>query len=164
MGICYGFQLAIVEFARNVCGLKDANTTEVDPNTSNPVIDLLPEQRNLTLKGGTMRLGSYPIKLVKDTLAYRTYGSEIVYERHRHRYEVNPKYFDILQKNGLIFSGFSLEGNRVEFAELKNGFYLLTQAHPEFKSRPTKPSPPYYALVKYILDKRLNRIVEEEHA
>jgi len=164
LGICYGFQLAIVEFARNVCGLKDANTTEVDPNTSNPVIDLLPEQRNLTLKGGTMRLGSYPIKLVKDTLAYRTYGSEIVYERHRHRYEVNPKYFDILQKNGLIFSGFSLEGNRVEFAELKNGFYLLTQAHPEFKSRPTKPSPPYYALVKYILDKRLNRIVEEEHA
>jgi CTP synthase len=164
LGICYGFQLAIVEFARNVCGLKDANTTEIDPNTNHPVIDLLPEQKNLINKGGTMRLGSYPIKLVKNTLAYDIYGSEIIYERHRHRYEVNPDYFEILQKHGLIFSGFSLEGKRLEFAELKNGFFLLTQAHPEFKSRPNKPSPPYFALVKYILNNKISKVIRKEYA
>jgi CTP synthase len=152
LGICYGFQLAIIEFARNVVGLKGAHTTEVDPNTPHPVIDLLPEQKQIEKLGGTMRLGAQEIRLIPNTLAYSLYGSSIIYERHRHRYEVNPEYWDKLQSHGLIFSGWSPDKRRVEFAELSNHpFYLLTQAHPEFKSRPEKPSPPYVGFIKAIL-------------
>lgn len=152
LGICYGFQLSIVEFARNVVGLKGAHTTEVDPNTPHPVIDLLPEQKQIEKLGGTMRLGAQEIRLVPNTLAYNLYGSSVIYERHRHRYEVNPKYWDKLQSHGLVFSGWSPDKRRVEFAELPNHpFYLLTQAHPEFKSRPEKPSPPYVGFIKAIL-------------
>jgi len=152
LGICYGFQLAIIEFARNVIGLKGAHTTEVDPNTPHPVIDLLPEQKQIEKLGGTMRLGAQEIRLIPNTLAYSLYGSSIIYERHRHRYEVNPEYWDKLQSHGLIFSGWSPDKRRVEFAELSNHpFYLLTQAHPEFKSRPEKPSPPYVGFIKAIL-------------
>lgn len=156
LGICFGFQLSIVEFARNVCGLKNANSTEIDPYTEHPVIDLLPEQRNITKKGGTMRLGAYEIQIIESTLAYEIYESKTVYERHRHRYEVNPKYIEILSKNGLIFSGFSKDG-RAEFAELKGQFYFLTQAHPEFKSRPNNPSKPYFYFLKAALEYRKNR-------
>jgi len=151
LGICFGFQLSIVEFARNVCKLENANSTEIDPYTPHPVIDLLPEQRNITMKGGTMRLGAYEIEIKENTLAYRIYEQKIVYERHRHRYELNPKYIDILSNHGMIFSGFSRDG-RAEFAEINGQFYFLTQAHPEFKSRPNRPSRPYYHFLKAALE------------
>ncbi len=152
LGICFGFQLAIVEFARNVVGLKGANSTEIDPKTPHPVIDLLPEQREIDRLGGTMRLGAYKIKLKQGTLANRLYGRDIIYERHRHRYEVNPRYWDVLQEHGLVFSGWDSSGRRIEFAELPfHPFYLLTQAHPEFKSRPNRPSPPFMGFLEAIL-------------
>jgi CTP synthase len=156
LGICFGFQLAIVEFARNVCKLEGANSTEVDPYTKYSVIDLLPEQKNIEAKGGTMRLGAYEIRIVKGTLAYEIYKQEVIKERHRHRYEINPKFYDILQEKGLIFSGFSLD-NLVEIAEIKDHFYFLTQAHPEFKARVLNPSPPYYAFINYLIENRINR-------
>ncbi|MEM0340695.1 MAG: CTP synthase [Acidilobaceae archaeon] len=143
LGICFGMQLMVVEFARNVVGLSGANTTEVDPTTPHPVVDLLPEQKGLSRLGGTMRLGSQLIKIRPGTLAWKAYGAEIVYERHRHRYEVNPKYVDILNSSGLITSGLSQEGltEIVELSENSHPFYLGIQAHPEFRSRPLKPSP-----------------------
>ena len=148
LGICFGFQLAIVEFARNVAGLKDAHSTEINPSTPYPVIDLLPEQKEIDKLGGTMRLGAHEIRLKPGSLAYKLYSREVIYERHRHRYEVNPKYWNVLQEHGMVFSGWDSEGRRVEFAELPfHPFYLLTQAHPEFKSRPGKPSPPFFGFV-----------------
>ncbi|MCX6666756.1 MAG: CTP synthase, partial [Euryarchaeota archaeon] len=139
LGLCLGMQLAVVEYARNVCGLKDANTTEVDKNTSNPVIDFIPEQVKLlrdSRYGATMRLGSYPAILTKGTLMQKLYGQNTVHERHRHRYEVNPKYVETLEKSGLVFSGKSPDGILMEFMELPNHPYFVgTQAHPEFKSR-----------------------------
>jgi len=160
LGICFGFQLAIVEFARNVVGLSGAHTTEVEPATPHPVIDLLPEQRGLRELGGTMRLGASKILLKPDTLVSRLYGKDIVYERHRHRYEVNPKYWDVLEGAGLRFSGWDEEHLRVEFFELPGKrFYLGSQAHPEFKSRPGKPSPPYRgfieACLRYLKDEKM---------
>ncbi|EZQ03821.1 CTP synthase [Candidatus Acidianus copahuensis] len=141
LGICYGLQLAIVEFARNVLGLKDANTTEVDPNTSHPVVTLLDEQKRVIQVGGTMRLGAQKIILKEGTIAYELYRNHEIYERHRHRYEVNPGYVDKLQDAGLIISGVS-ESGLVEMIELKNHkFFVATQAHPEFKSRPLNPAP-----------------------
>jgi len=158
LGICFGFQMSIIEFARNVVGLDDANSTEIDPETANPIIDLLPEQRNIRFLGGTMRLGAHPIILEPGTLTYKLYGKTIVYERHRHRYEVNPSYWDLLQRHGLIFSGRSPDGRRIEFVELpKHRFFLGSQAHPEFKSRPGKPSPPYLGFVKAALEYSLQR-------
>ncbi len=157
LGICFGFQLAIVEIARNVCNLKGANSTEIDPNVPHPVITLLPEQRNITHKGGTMRLGAYEIEIVEGTLAYEIYKQKTVFERHRHRYELNPEYKEILSKGGLIFSGFSKEG-RVEFAELKGQFYFLTQAHPEFKSRPPNPSKPFLYFIKSALEYKRSKV------
>ncbi len=158
LGICFGFQMAVIEFARNVVGLKDANSTENAPNTPNPVIDLLPEQRKIDMKGGTMRLGAHPIVLEPGTLAHKLYGKTIVYERHRHRYEVNPAYWDVLQRHGLVFSGRSPDGRRIEFIELPDHpFFLGSQAHPEFKSRPGRPSPPYLGFVKAALEYSLAR-------
>jgi len=151
LGICFGMQLAVVEYARNVLGLKDAHSTEINPHTPHPVVTLLEEQKSITRLGGTMRLGSYAITLKKGTLAYKLYNSEVIYERHRHRYEVNPEYVDLLEENGLVVSGVSRDDGRVEFIELstrEHPFYLATQAHPEFKSRPMKPSPPYLGLIK----------------
>jgi CTP synthase len=113
LGICYGFQLATIEFARNVCGLKDANSTEINPNTPHPVIDLMPEQRGIEIKGATMRLGAHKVKLEKGTMAYNLYKSEEVYERHRHRFEVNLDYLEVLCKNGMIYSGKSTDGRRM---------------------------------------------------
>ncbi len=148
LGICFGFQLATIEYARNVLGLKDANTTEVNPNTEHPVIDFLPEQKAQGIMGGTMRLGSYKILLNEGTLAHKLYGKTEIFERHRHRYEVNPDYWERLQKGGLVLSGWSADRRRVEFLELPSHPYFVgTQAHPEFRSRPGMPSPPYYGFI-----------------
>ena len=144
LGICFGMQLACVEFARNVCGLPDAMTTEVDVTTPDPVIDFLPEQRNLEFMGGTMRLGAYPCTLVPGTLAAQAYGELEISERHRHRYEFNNKYTEIFERNGMVFSGRYVAADLVEVIELPaHPFFLGTQAHPEYKSRPTRPAPLY---------------------
>lgn len=144
LGICFGFQLATVEFARNVVGLSGADTTEVSPNSPHPVIDFLPEQKAISAMGGTMRLGAYKIILEENSMVSRLYGGLEASERHRHRYEVNPKYWDSLQSAGLRFTGWSADRRRVEFLELPDHpFFLGTQSHPEFKSRPGRPSPPY---------------------
>ncbi len=149
LGICFGLQLAVIEFARNVAGLKEADSAEVNPDVSQPVIDLLPEQHGAEKLGGTMRLGAQASILENGSLAHLVYGKSVVFERHRHRYEINPAYWELLQRHGLIFSGWSPDKHRVEFIELRDHpFFLATQAHPEFKSRPGKPSPPYLALVK----------------
>lgn len=150
LGICFGLQLAVVEFARNVVGLRDAHTTEVNPHTPHPVVKMLDEQESVKELGGTMRLGAHPIRLVKDTLVYKLYqGSEIIYERHRHRYEVNPEYEDALEDAGLRFSGYSLIGGLVEFIEYpESKFFVASQPHPEFKSRPMRPAPLFYGLLK----------------
>ncbi|MFQ6116647.1 MAG: glutamine hydrolyzing CTP synthase [Candidatus Bipolaricaulia bacterium] len=141
LGICLGFQLTVIEFARDVLGYKRANSTEFDPQANPPVIDLLPEQREVEDKGGTMRLGTSPVLIEPGSLAYRLYGREEVEERHRHRYEVNPDYIEELEAAGLRFSGRSPDG-RMEIGELPNHpFFIASQFHPEFKSRPTKPHP-----------------------
>ena len=157
LGLCYGMQLAVVEFARNVCKLERANTTENDPKTPHPVIDFIPEQVKLIREsryGATMRLGAYPAILKKGSIIRKLYGKEKISERHRHRYEVNPKYVDILEKNGCIFSGRSPDGVLMEFMELpKHPFFVGTQGHPEFKSRPMKPSPMFDGLLKACIKK-----------
>ncbi len=152
LGLCLGMQLSVVEFARNVCGLDGANSTEFDPETPYPVIDIIPEQKELIEKkkyGGTMRLGAWEAVLKPGTKVWELYGKDRVWERHRHRYEVNPEFIEILEKNGLIFSGSSPDGKLMEFIELPNHpFFVATQAHPEFKSRPTKPHPLFLGLIK----------------
>ncbi len=186
LGLCYGLQLAIIEFARNVCGLKDANTTEVNPKTSAPVIDVQPAQREILEKsmyGGTMRLGVYAsvmkdktqvLKLYEETgrlledtkrlqelikdkrhafrIGILTKGNKIVLERHRHRYEVNPSYIALLEKNGLVFSGYYIRGDKtklMEYIELpEHRFFIGTQSHPEFKSRLGNPSPIFYGFIR----------------
>ena len=153
LGICLGLQSAVIEFARNVCGLSNANTSECDPDSPHPVIDMMLEQRKITDLGGTMRLGSYPCKLTSGTIAYESYRSGAVDERHRHRYEVNNKYRDILSKNGLVFSGASPDGSLVEIIEYpENRYFLATQFHPEFKSRPTRPHPLFASFVKAAIE------------
>ncbi len=148
LGICFGLQLMLVEFARSVLGLDKANTTEVDPNTPHPVVDLLEEQKLLEVKGGSMRLGALPIRIVRGTLAHRIYGTDLVYERHRHRYHVNPRYLDKFEASGYRVSGASPEGY-VEIMELVgHRFYYGTQAHPEFKSRPLRPSPVFVEFLR----------------
>ena len=155
LGICYGLQLGVVETARNLCGLADADSTECDPHTSNPVIDLLPEQRGVNNMGGTMRLGAHPINVREGTIAHRLYGNDLIHERHRHRWEVNPAYWDRLEATGIVFSAWSDNGRRKEMMERPaNYFFFATQFHPEFKSRPWVPSPPYYGLVKASYDKK----------
>jgi CTP synthase len=158
LGICYGFQLSVVEMARNVLGLEDAHTTECAPQTGSPVIDLLPEQKELEEFGGTMRLGSHPVTVKRGSLAHRLYGSETIHERHRHRWEVNPDFWGRLEKAGAEFTGWSPDGKRKEILEWPgNYFFFASQFHPEFKSRPWSPSPPYYGLVKSCLDRKLSR-------
>ncbi|MEM1515165.1 MAG: CTP synthase [Candidatus Bathyarchaeia archaeon] len=158
LGVCYGFQLAAIEFARNACGLKDANSTEIDEKTPHPVIDLMPEQQHLSYKGATMRLGIQKVIIKPGTLAHKLYGVTETYERHRHRYEVNPAYIDILEKYGLVFSGKSSDGRRMETLELPDKFFFFaSQFHGEFKSRPGRPSPEYYGFIKACLDKKLGK-------
>ena len=144
LGLCLGMQVAVCEFARNVCGLKGANSTEFDEKCAYPVIDLMHEQEDVTEKGGTMRLGAYPCKLAAGTLAHEAYGEDLVYERHRHRYEFNNAFRDQLSESGLVISGVSPDNLLVEIVELpeeSHPWFVATQAHPEFKSRPTKPQP-----------------------
>jgi CTP synthase len=152
LGLCLGMQLAVVEFARNVCGMKGANSTEFNPKTPYPVIDFIPEQAKLIREsryGATMRLGAYPAILKRGSLIRKLYGKDEVWERHRHRYEVNPKYVDILEKKGFVFSGRSPDCVLMEFMELlHHPCFIGTQAHPEFKSRPMKPSPMFDGLIK----------------
>jgi len=158
LGICYGFQLSVIEFARDVCGLKDANSTEINPNTPHPVIDLMPEQRGVENKGATMRLGAHKIILEKDSLANRLYQQIDTYERHRHRFEVNLEYMDTLTKNGLCFTGRSTDGRRMETLELPSKyFFFASQFHGEFKSRPGRPSPEYYGFIQACLSRKLGK-------
>jgi len=154
LGLCYGLQMAVIEFARNVCGLAGANTTEVDEKTKYPVVDILPEQKQVTEKGGTMRLGAYPAVIMKSTKVHELYGEDKVFERHRHRYEVNPEYHKVLEEHGLVFSGVSPDGTLVEFIENpKLKYFVATQAHPELKSSLVRPAPLFYGFVKACLEK-----------
>jgi CTP synthase len=152
LGLCLGLHMAVVEFARHVCGLEGANSTEMDSETPHPVIDILPEQKEITTKGGTMRLGAYTALLQKGSLVQSLYKSSEASERHRHRYEVNPDYHQILTEKGMIFSGSSEDGRLVEFIELpEHKFFAATQAHPELKSRMEFPSPLFYGFVRACL-------------
>jgi CTP synthase len=158
LGICYGFQLAVIELARNVCGLEDANSTEINPETPYPVIDLMPEQVGVKSKGATMRLGAHKVIIIKGTLAHKLYDSEEIYERHRHRWEVNPNFWDILTKHGLTFSGKSPDGRRMEILELPDkAYFFASQFHGEFKSRPNKPDGEYYGFIKACLDRKMGK-------
>lgn len=158
LGICYGFQLAIVEFARDVCKLNEANSTEINQDTPNPVICLMPEQLNVRYKGATMRLGVHKVIIKEGTLAYRLYKRSEIWERHRHRWEVNPDYWKILEAHGAVFSGKSPDGKRIEILELPDRFFFFaSQFHGEFKSRPGKPEPEYYGFIKACLDKKLGK-------
>jgi CTP synthase len=142
LGICLGMQMAVVEFAREVCGLKDAASTEVNEDTAHPVVHLMPDQRGITDKGATMRLGAYPCNLAEGTRARDIYGTAAISERHRHRWEVNNNYRDALEKGGLILSGLSPDEKLVEMVEIADHpFYVACQFHPEFKSRPLEPHP-----------------------
>ena len=152
LGLCLGMQLAVVEYAQNVCNLKDAHSKEVDKKTQHPVIDFIPDQVNILQEsryGATMRLGAYPAILKKGSLVHKLYGKNKVSERHRHRYEVNPEYIETLEEKGLVFSGRSPNGVLMEFMELPgHPYFVATQAHPEFKSRPMKPSPLFDGFIK----------------
>ena len=149
LGICLGMQLAVIEFARNVCGIKDASSTEFDPMCPNPVIDLMADQKSVVNMGGTLRLGNYPCHIKRDTLAYKDYKTDEILERHRHRYEFNNKYREILEKNGLVISGVNEVANLVEMIELpSHKHFIACQFHPEFKSRPTKCHPLFDSFVK----------------
>ena len=160
LGLCYGMQLATIEYARHKAGLKGAHTTEVDPATPYPVIDIMPEQRkNMSEKnfGATMRLGAYPAAIEEGTIAFAAYHKHLVSERHRHRYEVNPKYIEVLTKQGLIFSGFSPDHRLMEVAELPrktHPFFVGTQFHPELKSRPLSPHPLFTAFMKAAAERK----------
>jgi CTP synthase len=152
LGLCLGLQLAVIEFARNVCKLEGANSTEMDSDTPHPVIDILPEQREVYEKGGTMRLGAYTALLKEGSLARSLYGVEEASERHRHRYEVNPDYHSAIVEKGMVFSGASRDGRLVEFIELPGlKYFVATQAHPELKSRMEKPAPLFFGFVKACL-------------
>ncbi len=154
LGLCYGLQLAVVEFARSICNLEDANTTEVNPLTEHPVIDILPEQKNILDKGGTMRLGAYKAILKENSKVSKIYNSTEISERHRHRYEVNPNYHEILKSHGMIFSGTSPDERLIEFIEIpEHKFFISTQAHPEFKSSLLKPAPLFKEFIKVCIQK-----------
>ncbi len=156
-GICLGLQCAVIEFARHVVGLEGANTTEIDRDCPHPVVCLMEEQERIHEKGGTMRLGAYPCVLEKDTRARQAYERAKVSERHRHRYEVNNRYREVLAEKGMVFSGLSPDGNLVEIVELKDHpWFVATQAHPEFASQPLKPHPLFAAFVGAALRRRRN--------
>jgi CTP synthase len=160
LGLCLGLQCAVIEFARDACGLLGANSSEFSPSTPHPVIDLMDEQRDVVDLGGTMRLGAYPAKLVPGTIVQRAYGEAVVYERHRHRYELNNKYRRRLEQAGLVCSGTSPDDRLVEYVELdplRHPFFVGTQAHPEFKSRPDRPHPLFAAFVAAARDRAEGR-------
>ncbi len=149
LGLCLGMQLSIVEFARHVCGFYDAHSIELDPATTHPVIALMPDQEGIDDIGGTLRLGSYPCHLDTNSLAYKLYGSEVIHERHRHRYEVNNDFRSTLTEHGMKLSGISPDGRIVEMIELpEHPWFVATQAHPELKSRPNRPHPLFKGFVE----------------
>lgn len=149
LGLCLGMQLAIVEYSRNVIGRRDAHSVELNPYTTNPVIHLMPEQDGIEDIGGTLRLGSYPCVLDKQSKAYLLYGNETIHERHRHRYEVNNDYRKLLTENGMLLSGLSPDGRIVEMVEItEHPWFLATQAHPELKSRPNRPHPLFKGFIE----------------
>ncbi len=155
LGICLGMQMAVIEFAQDVLKLKDANSEEFNSECKNPVIHIMDEQKDIKKKGGTMRLGSYPCIIKKDSLAEKLYKQENIQERHRHRFEYNNKYREMMEKEGLIVSGSSPDGNLVEMVELKNHPYFIAgQFHPEFKSRPNKPAPLFMGLIKACIERK----------
>lgn len=156
LGVCYGMQMAVIEFARNVCGLKGANSTEIDPDTKYPVIDILPEQKKIEKLGGNMRLGGKDVQVREKTLAFDLYGKKkLIRERFRHRYEVNPEYIPELEKKGMVFSGKHPEYDIMQIMELPGKKYFIgSQFHPEFTSRPLSPNPLYFGLVKAALDSK----------
>ncbi len=155
LGLCFGFQLSVVSFARNVLGLKEANSTELDPQTPDPVIDLLPEQRGISSMGGTMRLGGHDISVLRPSKAYEVYRSKTVRGRHRHRFELNQSYMEKLEDAGMHFSAFSDGGRRAEILELKeHPFYMGTQYHPEYCSRPEYPEPVFLSFLKAAIEER----------
>jgi CTP synthase len=148
-GICFGMQLAVIEFARHVCGLASASSTEIDEKSPHPVVDLMPDQRGVTDKGATMRLGTYPCVLADDTRARSAYGSTDIAERHRHRWEVNNNYRDTLTRKGMVLSGLSPDGRLVEMIELpSHPYFVACQFHPEFKSRPLDPHPLFVTFIR----------------
>ena len=158
LGICLGLQVMVTEFCRNELGLVGANSREFDPTTAHPVVDLMDSQRDVTDMGGTMRLGLYPARLLDGTKAAEMYGEALIYERHRHRYEVNNDYRAPMEEHGLMCSGLSPDGRLVEFIELEtHPFWVGTQAHPEFKSRPDRPAPLFQGLVKAALSRAEGR-------
>ncbi len=154
LGLCLGMQIGVIEFARNVCGLSGANSREFDEQAEHLVIDFMPDQNNMIPKGGTMRLGSYPCRIRKDTLLAQCYQSLIITERHRHRYEFNNEYRELVEKNGMVISGTSPSGDIVETIEIPgNDFYIGVQFHPEFKSRPNRAHPLFLGFIRAALKK-----------
>ena len=153
-GICLGMQTTVIEYARNILGYDGANSTEFDPETKFPVIDLLPDQKDIENMGGTMRLGIYPCKLKDGTLAKKLYNEELIYERHRHRFEFNNEFKDAIQAAGLVISGSSPDGRLAEIVELPqevHPFFIAGQFHPEFKTRPNRPHPMFTGFIKAML-------------
>jgi len=158
LGLCFGFQLATVSFARHVLGLKGANTTEISPDTPHPVIDLLPEQRSVTDLGGTMRLGGHDVYVRRPSRAFEIYGRTKIRERHRHRWELNQRYLKRFEEKGLRYTAFSDDGRRAEILELEDHpFYMGTQFHPEYVSRPEKPEPVYVAFMAACVERSQSR-------
>ncbi|MFD2830659.1 CTP synthase [Corticicoccus populi] len=153
LGICLGMQLATVEFARNVVGIEGAHSKELAPNTKDPIIDLMPDQKDVIDLGGTLRLGSFPCEIKEGTIARKLYNNSLINERHRHRYEFNNAYKDTLEEKGMVFSGTSPDGRLVEMVELKDHpYFVAVQFHPEFQSRPTRPHPLFQGLINACLD------------
>jgi len=163
-GICLGMQVAVIEFARSVCGLPMADSGEFDPDSPDKVIDFLPDQNDNINKGGTLRLGAYPCRLKDGTKIRQCYGAENISERHRHRYEFNNDYRGIMEKNGMVLSGLSPDGHIVETMELPDeDFFVGVQFHPEFQSRPNKAHPLFKGLIKASLDRKNGKVKEKEH-
>jgi len=161
LGICLGMQCATIEFARNVAELRGANSSEFDPHTPHPVIDLLPEQKKIKAKGGTMRLGAYPCELARNSLSHKAYGENEVYERHRHRYEFNNKYRDLLTQRGLRIAGTFKDKDLVEITEISDHpWFVATQFHPEFKSRPRSPHPLFRDFIKAAMERASETLTE----
>lgn len=155
LGICLGMQTAVIEFSRNVLGLKNANSTEMDPKTKFPVINLMNEQKNITKKGGTMRLGAYDCKLKTKSNIYNCYKEKQISERHRHRYEFNNKYLEIFKKNGLFASGINKKNNLVEAIEIQDHkWFVAVQFHPEYKSTVDKPHPLFCGFIKACINNK----------
>ena len=153
LGICLGMQVAVIEFARDVCGMEDADSREFKPNGKHLVIDLMEEQLAVLRKGGTMRLGSYPCQIVPGTMLEKSYGQDLIHERHRHRFEFNNAYRDVLTEQGLTVSGTSPDNAIVEAVEVSaNRFHVGVQFHPEFKSRPNKPHPLFAEFIRASLE------------